>query len=176
MLMGRSKRQREPRGIMEVQGPDEELISFANEMGMFYEDLGLPRAWGRVLGWLLVCEPDFQSAEDFANVLHGSRGSVSMTTKALIRSGMVERRTIRGDRRTYYRIRPESWTAVLEEQQQSTKRLRTLAERGLELLKEKEPEQRHRLEEMHSLMAFFEQELPALVDRWRREREAERRE
>jgi hypothetical protein len=45
----------------------------------------------------------------------------------------------------------------------------------LDLLKEKSPEQRRRLEEMHSLMAFFEQELPALIDRWRREREAERR-
>jgi DNA-binding transcriptional regulator GbsR (MarR family) len=160
---------------MEVENPDDELVSFANEMGMFYEDLGMPRAWGRVLGWLLVCDPESQSAEDFANVLHGSRGSVSMTTRALIRTGMVERRTIRGDRRTYYRIRPESWTTVLEEQQQSTKRLRTLAERGLDLLKEKSPEQRRRLEEMHSLMAFFEQELPALIDRWRREREAERR-
>jgi DNA-binding transcriptional regulator GbsR (MarR family) len=159
---------------MKVEHADDDLVSFADEMGMFYEDLGLPRAWGRVLGWLLVCEPESQSAEDFANVLHGSRGSVSMTTRALIRSGMVERRTLRGDRRTYYRIRPESWTTVLEEQQQSTKRLRTLAERGLELLKEKPPEQRRRLEEMHSLMAFFEQELPALIDRWRRERDAQR--
>src|SRR5438445_3884974 len=135
MLMGRSKRQREPRGVMEDEGPDEELISFANDMGMFYEDLGLPRAWGRVLGWLLVCEPDFQSAEDFASVLHGSRGSVSMTTRALIRSGMVERRTMPGDRRTYYRIRPGSWTALLEHQQESVKTLRALAERGLALLR-----------------------------------------
>ena len=159
---------------MEGENPDDELVSFADEVGMFYEDLGFPRAWGRVLGWLLVCEPDSQSAEDFANVLHGSRGSVSMTTRALIRTGMVERRTIRGDRRTYYRIRPESWTALLEEQQQNTKRLRTLAERGLELLKGEAPERRRRLEEMHSLMAFFEHELPALIDRWRRERDAER--
>lgn len=160
-------------GAMENQGPLEELVSFADEVGLFYEDVGLPRAWGRLLGWLLVCEPDFQSAEDFVNVLHGSRGSVSMTTRALIRSGMVERRTLRGDRRTYYRIRPESWTAVLEEQERSTKRLRTLAERGLELLKDEPPERRRRLEELHSLMAFFERELPALIDDWRRQRDAE---
>jgi DNA-binding transcriptional regulator GbsR (MarR family) len=156
------------------EGLPEELVSFADEVGLFYEDIGLPRAWGRVLGWLLVCEPDFQSAEDFANVLHGSRGSVSMTTQALIRGGMVERRTFRGDRRTYYRIRPDSWTAVLEDQQRSTKRLRTLAERGLELLKDQPPERRHRLEQLHSLMAFFERELPALIDEWRRQRDSER--
>ena len=159
---------------MEVEELLEELVSFANEMGLFYEDLGLPRAWGKMLGWLLVCEPELQSAEDFANVLQGSRGSVSMTTRALIRAGMVERRTIPGDRRTYYRIRPESWTAVLEEQQQNTKKLRTLAERGLGLLSGKPAEHRHRLEEMHSLMAFCERELPGLIDRWRSERAAER--
>ena len=158
---------------MENGGPTEELVSFADEVGLFYEDLGLPRAWGRLLGWLLVCEPDFQCAEDFANVLHGSRGSVSMTTRALIRSGMVERRTLRGDRRTYYRIRPDSWTTVLEEQQRSTKRLRTLAERGLELLKDEPPQRRQRLDELHSLMAFFERELPALIDDWRRQRDSE---
>jgi len=160
-------------GAMENGGPTEELVSFADEVGLFYEDLGLPRAWGRLLGWLLVCEPDFQCAEDFANVLHGSRGSVSMTTRALIRSGMVERRTLRGDRRTYYRIRPDSWTTVLEEQQRSTKRLRTLAERGLELLKDEPPQRRQRLDELHSLMAFFERELPALIDDWRRQRDSE---
>jgi DNA-binding transcriptional regulator GbsR (MarR family) len=158
---------------MENGGPSEELVSFADEVGMFYEDVGLPRAWGRLLGWLLVCEPEFQSAEDFATVLHGSRGSVSMTTRALIRSGMVERRTVRGDRRTYYRIRPESWTAVLEEQQRSTKRLRTLAEQGLELLKDEPPERRQRLEHLRSLMSFFEQKLPGLIDDWRRQQESE---
>jgi DNA-binding transcriptional regulator GbsR (MarR family) len=160
-------------GAMENGDPPEELVSFADEVGLFYEDVGLPRAWGRLLGWLLVCEPDFQSAEDFANVLHGSRGSVSMTTRALIRSGMVERRTLRGDRRTYYRIRPDSWTTVLEEQQRSTKRLRTLAEQGLELLKDEPPERKQRLEELHSLMAFFERELPGLIDDWRRQRDSE---
>ena len=160
-------------GAEEHEGALEELISFADEVGLFYEDTGLPRAWGRLLGWLLVCEPDFQSAEDFANVLHGSRGSVSMTTRALIRGGMVERRTLRGDRRTYYRIRPDSWTAVLEEFQRNTKRLRTLAEHGLELLKDEPPERKRRLEELHSLMGFFEEKLPALTDDWRRQRDAE---
>lgn len=93
-----------------------ELVSFADEIGLFYEDIGLPRAWGRVLGWLLVCEPDSQSAEDLAAVLHASRGSISMATRTLIHMGSVERHTKPGDRRTYYRIRPGTWTAVFEQQ------------------------------------------------------------
>jgi DNA-binding transcriptional regulator GbsR (MarR family) len=151
----------------------EELVSFADEIGLFYEDMGLPRAWGRVMGWLLVCDPELQTAEDFARVLHGSRGSVSMTTRALIRGGTVERRTLRGDRRTYYHVAPGAWTLFLEEQQQRTKRLRTLAERGLALLEGESPERRRRLEELHSLMVFCERELPAMVDRWHEERRAQ---
>src|SRR3954452_15707407 len=97
---------------MDDEGLVDELGSFADDIGLFYEELGYPRVWGRVLGWLLVCQPTTQSADDLASALHASRGSISMATQALIRAGMVERQTLRGDRRTYYRIRPGSWTTL----------------------------------------------------------------
>jgi DNA-binding transcriptional regulator GbsR (MarR family) len=147
----------------------EQHMSFADEMGLIYEDLGLPRVWGRVLGWLVICDPDYQSAEDLAAVLHASRGSISTTTRALVRAGLVERQTLRGDRRTYYRIRPGSWTAVFEEQIESAKKLRQLAERGLELLDGEPAARRRRAEELHHLTAFYEREAPALLERWREE-------
>jgi DNA-binding transcriptional regulator GbsR (MarR family) len=145
-----------------------ELVSFADVIGLFYEDLGLPRAWGRVLGWLLVCEPDHQSAEDLAEVLQMSRGSISTATRSLIRMASVERQTIRGDRRTYYRIRPGAWTTVFEQQTRHSIRLRELARQGLELL-DGEPSQRQdRLQELHKLTSFYEREFLALLARWNR--------
>jgi hypothetical protein len=36
------------------------------------------------LGWLLVCEPDYQSAEGLAVVLHASRGDISMAMASAI--------------------------------------------------------------------------------------------
>ncbi len=154
---------------MQAQGRVEELVSFVEEVGLFYEDLGLTRIWGRVLGWLLVCEPDFQSAEDLAEVLHVSRGSISMSTKALVRAGMVERQTLRGDRRTYYRIRPEAWTGVFENQTRVLAQLRELAEQGLGLLNGEPAERRRRLEELRDFMEFHEREVPALLARWQSE-------
>jgi DNA-binding transcriptional regulator GbsR (MarR family) len=147
----------------------EELVSFADEIGLLYEDLGQPRIAGRVLGWLLVCEPDHQSAEDLATVLHASRGSISTTIRLLVRAGLVERQTIRGDRRTYYRIRPGAWTTVFEEQIQTAKRMRELAERGLELLNDEPVERQSRIEELRALTAFYEREAPILLARWQRE-------
>ncbi|MDQ3885456.1 MAG: MarR family transcriptional regulator [Actinomycetota bacterium] len=154
---------------MHPEGHVEELVNFVEEVGLFYEDAGMPRLWGRVLGYLLVCEPDLQSAEQLAQVLHVSRGSISMCTKALVRTGMVERQTLRGDRRTYFRIRPEAWTGVFEDQIRSTARLRELAQQGLGLLGNQPPERLRRLEQLQEFTAFYEREIPALLARWRSE-------
>jgi DNA-binding transcriptional regulator GbsR (MarR family) len=152
---------------MDTEGLGEELDSFADDVGLSYEELGFPRAWGRVLGWLLVCQPDSQSAEDLATALHASKGSISMATQALVRAGMVERQTLRGDRRTYFRIRQGAWVSVIEEQARNATKLRELAERGLELLNGEPGERRRRLEELQDLMALFEQETSVLLARWR---------
>jgi DNA-binding transcriptional regulator GbsR (MarR family) len=155
---------------MDIDGQLKELVSFADEVGLFYEDFGLPRAWGRVLGWLLVCEPEYQSAEDLAAALHASRGSISMATRSLIRMGTVERQTKRGDRRTYYRIRPGTWTSVFEQQIQSTTKLRKLAKQGLDLLSDEPATRRDRIQELHDLTTFYERESLALIARWHRDR------
>jgi DNA-binding transcriptional regulator GbsR (MarR family) len=157
---------------MDAEGLVDELGNFADDVGLSYEEVGAPRVWGRVLGWLLVCQPDVQSAEDLATALHASKGSISMATQALIRSGMVERQTLRRDRRTYYRIRPGAWTSVFEDQTRIATMLRELAERGLALLNGEPAERRLRLEELHDLMAFYEHEAPALLARWREHRQS----
>ncbi|MGH3961946.1 MAG: GbsR/MarR family transcriptional regulator [Pseudonocardiaceae bacterium] len=155
---------------MDTDGQLKELVDFADEIGLFYDDLGLPRIWGRVLGWLLVCEPDYQSAEDLAVGLHASRGSISMATRSLIRLGYVERQTKRGDRRTYYRIRPGTWISIFEHLIQSTTKLRQLAKHGLGLLEDEPARRRDRLQELHEFTTFYERECLALIARWHRDR------
>ena len=156
---------------MKPNGGSEDLVRFADEIGLFYEGFGLPRACGRVLGWLLVCEPDFQTAEDLTRALHVSRGAVSMATRMLVRNGMVERRTMPGDRRIYHGISPEAFVTIFEQQGRTATRLRKLADEGLALLEGESPERRRRLQEMRHLTAFYEREAPALLQRWYRERQ-----
>lgn len=151
---------------MDSDSQRKELLGFADEIGLLWEELGLPRAWGRVLGWLLVCEPESQSAEDLAVVLHASRGSISMATRSLIRMDIIERQTKRGDRRTYYRIRPGTWTTVFEHQIQSITKARQLAKRGLELLNNEPATRRDRLQELHGFTEFYERECLALIAQW----------
>jgi hypothetical protein len=41
--------------------PTEEEREFIERSGLFYEAAGGPRTAGRILGWLLICDPPHQS-------------------------------------------------------------------------------------------------------------------
>ncbi|MDQ6608042.1 MAG: MarR family transcriptional regulator, partial [Actinomycetota bacterium] len=61
-------------------------------------DASTPRMVGRALGWLLVCDPPAQSAAELAESLQASKGSISTSTRALLRMGFIERVRLRGER------------------------------------------------------------------------------
>jgi hypothetical protein len=75
----------------------------------------------------------------------------------------------RGDRRTYYRIRPGSWTVLVEQQIQMIAKLRQLAKQGLGLLNEEPAVRQDRLYELHNLTTFYERECLALIERCHRD-------
>ena len=143
-----------------------DVAHFVEDVGMFFDANGLPRAAGRMLGWLLVCDPPHQSADALATALQASSGGVSQNARLLMQAGYVDRIGISGDRRSYYRVRPHAWSRMLDESQARTARLRELAEEGLAALAGTGEEHRRRLTEMRELFAFVEREFPALVRRY----------
>ena len=145
---------------------DVPLHDYADEIGLFFEDNGLPRMSGRILGWLLVCEPAHQSADELAAALQASRSSISMAMQLLQRSGAVERYPMPGSRRTYYRLTPGFWLREAEEKAAMAAKWRKLAERGLDILSDGHDDSRRRLQEMHDMYAFFEEEYGRLRDTW----------
>ncbi len=150
--------------------PQLEVKNFAEDVGIFFEQSGLPRMAGRILGWLLICDTPQQSTSELVEALKASKGSISTTTRLLIRIGLIERFSLPGIRHDYFRIKPDVWHYLIKESQVQTTTMRQLAERGLELLKNKPPLNRQRLEEMRDVYTFFEREFPALLERWEQER------
>ena len=140
------------------------MKQFIEDMGIHFEEMGLPRMAGRIFGCLLVCEPQHQSSEQLANIVAASKGSISTMTRLLIQSGVVERMGLPGRRDTYYRIKPGSWSELMRARISHVTRLRELADRGLTLLADREPKFRQRLQELRDFYAFLEQEMPALLD------------
>lgn len=147
-----------------------ELQQYIEEYGMFAAATGLPRMAGKILGWLMVCNPPYQTAEEIEMALGASKGTVSTMTRLLMQIGFIEKVGIPGQRRAHYRLKVDAWTQVITNEFSMMRSLRNLAERGLALLAGTPPENQQRLQDMQEVMAFIEREIPGLLERFQRER------
>jgi DNA-binding transcriptional regulator GbsR (MarR family) len=148
------------------------VATYVEEVARYFEDAGLPRIAGRLIGVLMVAEPREQSAADLAHRLHASRASISTMGRLLISAGIVERWTVPGQRREYLRFRDDAWPTVMMEKTRWISELRRLGERGLQLHAGTDGPARESLSELVDLMEFFEREWPPLMERWLAERAA----
>jgi DNA-binding MarR family transcriptional regulator len=146
-------------------------LQYIEEVALGFERQGLFRMAGRVIGWLLICDPPEQTFGQIAGVLQASKGSISAAMKFLVPAGLVERISRPGERRDYYRCRPGAWAELARDQSRQYDDFRKLAQRGLELLADAPAARRERLQGMHDLYAWLEREMPALWERWRLERQ-----
>jgi DNA-binding transcriptional regulator GbsR (MarR family) len=145
---------------------------FVEEMGQVLASYGMTPMAGRMWGWLLICDPPAQTAADLAEALQASRGAISGTARILAGAGFIRRTTKRGDRREWFNAEPDALESFLRNAGRVYAQIRRIAERGLDAIAERPPEVRARLEEMRDFLAFIEQELPGIVDRFLAERHA----
>ncbi len=139
------------------------------EVGLAFEQTGMPRMAGRILGWLMISNPPHQSTGELTEALLASKGSISTTTRLLIQIGLIERLSLPGQRRDYFRIKTGAWHQMLTDSMVQITAFRQLVERGLELIEDKAHFNRRWLEEMRDMYAFFEREFPAMLERWEQE-------
>lgn len=144
----------------------EEHFQFIEEVGLSFESVSLPRMAGRVFGWLLISNPPHQSPTELADVLQASKGSISTMTRLLVQLSLIERISLPGQRRDYFRIKPNSWAELSKQRLAQITAFRKLAEQGLKLLEQDDPFLSQRLEEMRDIHTFWEQELPLMTQRW----------
>ena len=142
---------------------------FIEECGVVYEQVGLPRMSGRIIGWLLICEPAHQSLTELGEALQASKGSISTMTRVLLQIGLIKRVSIAGDRRDYVAMPSGGLSQLMRQQISRTVTFRQLAEHGMQAIAGSRPERSGRLRELHDLYSFLEREMPALMNRWERE-------
>ncbi|HLO36563.1 MAG TPA: MarR family transcriptional regulator [Candidatus Deferrimicrobium sp.] len=147
---------------------------FVEEMGQFLGSFGMTPMSGRMWGWLLICEPEEQTAADIAAALHASRGAISGTARLLATAGMIRRTTRPGDRREYFSAPPHGLESMLASAGAIYHRLREIAERGLAATADRGPNGRARLEEFRDVMAFVEREVPLVIGQFLAERAAQK--
>lgn len=156
---------------MEISHPLEEM-HFIEDIGLFFEQMGLPRVAGRILGALLISDPPAQSITDLAEKLKISKSSISIMARLLVEQGLVERVASPMPRRDYYRFKPGGWIRYMRQWLGLMTALHQIAERGLALMEAKPAELRERLQEAHDLFSYIEKEFPAFLERLEKERNA----
>jgi hypothetical protein len=98
----------------EVKRPLEER-HFIEDTGLFFEQMGMPRMAGRILGVLLIAEPPAQSITDLSEKLMASKSSISIMARLLVEHGLIERVASPVPRRDYYRFKPGGWITYMRE-------------------------------------------------------------
>ncbi len=140
------------------------------DISLYFEQMGLPRMAGRVLGVLLISDPPEQSINALCERLGASKSSISTTTRLLTEMGLIERVASPVPRRIYFQFKPGGWLAFIRQRLRLWASLHQIAERGLELLQDRDPLLRQRLQEAHDMFSLIERSLPGVLERMETER------
>jgi DNA-binding transcriptional regulator GbsR (MarR family) len=152
--------------------PRDEEITFADHLGRFYaRRYAFPPMVGRVLGYLLVCEPREQSIAELSDALLASRSAITGALDVLERLHSIHRSRTAGERmdrvRTDFSSAEAQGFDITEYQE-----LGELAREGLAVLSEAAPERRTELLELAAFADFLVEGTQALRQQWEVRRDA----
>jgi hypothetical protein len=152
--------------------PHDEQITFADHMGRFYaRRYGYPPMVGRVLGYLLVCDPPDQTIADLSEALLASRSAITGAIEVLERTDAIRRSRAAGERMDRVRLdfsSPQSRGLDITEYQQ----LGDLVREGLRVLQDAPAARRADLLEMAAFADFLVDRTRALQQEWEAHRAA----
>lgn len=137
---------------------------FVEEASLYFERLGLSRTAGRIMGWLLVREPD-GDAPQLCEELGVAKSSVSVALRRLEQAGLVEKFRVADMRRDRYRLAEDIFGRAFRAQMSALDDFVALAERGLTVVGD-DSQRRVRLENMRDMYAFMSVRFPQLLDEW----------
>ncbi|MFD3748038.1 GbsR/MarR family transcriptional regulator [Nocardia sp. NPDC058633] len=145
---------------------DQRLRDAAERLALSFAQGGMQKTTARVMTALLYTEQETMTATDLCERLSISTGAVSTAIKQLTQSAMVERVPAPGSRREHYRFPKGVWAQLFSQQNQMLKIMKDAAREGLDVVPDNTPTAT-RLHEMQDFYGYMEQEMPALIERWR---------
>jgi DNA-binding MarR family transcriptional regulator len=140
---------------------------YAEEAGVVLAGMGMPQAYGKLLGWLLICTPAAQSGAELVAALGLSKGSVSAGLRTLEAGGLVRRVAMPGRRGSFYEMTPDAIMRAAGSEKFTY--FRQLMDRGLDVVGGEDAPGAERLRATRDFYAFLEVEVPKLVDRFKDE-------
>jgi DNA-binding transcriptional regulator GbsR (MarR family) len=152
--------------------PSDAELTFADHTGRFYaRRYGFAPMVGRLIGYLLVCDPPDQSINELADALLASRSAIANAVKVLEGLHLLTRTRAAGERMDRVRIDFSSPQALGMDSAEYEE-LRGLAREGLQVLEDVPAERRAVLLEMSAFADFLVEQMPRLQKEWEERRVA----
>ena len=128
------------------------------------EAVGFPHVIARVYAALTLAEDEGLSTTEIVEKLTVSKASISNAMQFLVGTELVERYRVPGTREAHYRMLKGRWGDVLSRKIAATGHIRRIAAEILDSTTS--PKARERLQEMHDVYAFFEEEFEGVIQRF----------
>lgn len=154
--------------ILELNEFEKEFIE---KCGITYEKkAGLPRIAGKIIGFLLISDPQEQNLSEIQKAIKVSKASVSTMLRIIEKIGFIEKLSLHGKRTVYYRItalNEEFFKNFLDDNTEFKK----LLEFGLFSVQKRPQASQKRIKEWLDFYQFMEEELPRVFQKWLRKNE-----
>lgn len=152
-----------------LAGDKATLLQFIENIGLHFEEYGVPRIGGRILGLLLASSRPI-SPEEMADLLQVSRSSVSTNLRTLVMIGLADRVSLPGERSDFYIFADDAWTKSLEMRLDSIHALREMAADGLKGVNEQQPAY-VRLAEILTWTEMVQAGFETMLQQWQSQKE-----
>lgn len=146
---------------------DPEAVSgFVERFASVLVDAGMPRMPSRVFAALLATDSGRLTAAELASRLRASPAAISGAVRYLMPVGLVSREREPGSRRDHYRVHDDVWYESIAHRERVMVLWQDRLRQGMEALGAGTPAGR-RLAESLAFFEFLQDELPAVLERWR---------
>ena len=149
---------------------EEAVMRFVERFALTFSEAGVPRMPARVFVALLVSDDGRRTAAELAEMLKVSPAAVSNAVRYLQQVRLVARERDPGERRDHYRVfSGDTWYEVTIRRDEMLVRWQEDLREGIEAVGADTPAGK-RLEETRRFYEFVHEELPMLLEKWRKVR------
>ncbi|MGP4109353.1 GbsR/MarR family transcriptional regulator [Streptomyces sp. 4N509B] len=140
--------------------------AFVERLASDLVEAGMQRMASRVFACLMVADEPALTSADLASRLHVSPAAISGAVRYLSQMHLLGRERQPGSRRERYRLNAHIWYEAMTGRDVTIKRWQETLRAGLGVVST-ESAARERLSEMAEFMSFLDEELAAMLERWR---------
>jgi DNA-binding transcriptional regulator GbsR (MarR family) len=152
----------------------EAVLRFIERYASGLAEAGMARMPARVFVALLATDSGRLTAAELAELLRVSPAAISGAVRYLATVNLVSREREPGSRRDYYRVHDDAWYDAALHRERLLVRWEESTREGIEVLGSDTPAG-ERLTETLAFYEFIQDEIPALLARWRQRRSELRR-